>query len=478
MWKPPDRIKHETNTGSWPSQTKAAKSLLFSPLQTGNLSLAQRSWIPAMVPWRATLEGEVTDAVVEWYARFAMGKPGAIVIEATGIRDIASGPLLRIGHDKYIEGLKRVVDAVHTASQGQTKIYIQLIDFLSMRRRPAKDKYFERFLKITEAHKEALGLTREHDIRDALLALDDEALETILTQREFEAYQRGYRQRVTDTEFPHIAELPNILPDLFADAALRAKKAGFDGIELHYAHAYTMASFMSRINTRTDGYGGALENRARLPLKVYHAVRKAVGDDYVIGCRMLADECIEGGSDISDALYFALVFAKAGMDFLSFSRGGKFEDAARPAKGQAVYPYTGRSGYECMPHFISDKSGPFGRNISPTASLRAHLRAEGFDTPIVVAGGIHGFSQAEAILQNEQADIIGMARQTLADPDWFLKVKTGQGEKVRVCKYTNYCEGLDQKHKIVTCQLWDREQLDEDGVHKTPDGKRRMTAPI
>jgi len=193
---------------------------------------------------------------------------------------------------------------------------------------------------------------------------------------------------------------------------------------------------------------------------------------------MLSDECIEGGSGLEDALYFAEKFAHAGMDFLSFSRGGKFEDAARPGVGQAVYPYTGRSGYECMPHFISDEQGPFGRNIEPTAKLRAHIRAQGFETPIVIAGGIHGFEQAEGLLQNGMADIIGMARQTLADPDWFLKVKTGNGQEVRTCKYTNYCEGLDQKHKIVTCQLWDREDMDDDNLNKTPDGKRRMTAPL
>ena len=209
----------------------------------------------------------------------------------------------------------------------------------------------------------------------------------------------------------------------------------------------------------------------------YKEMRAALGEDYVIGCRMLTDDCIAGGSDLADATYFATKFSQIGMDFLSFSRGGKFEDAARPVVGQAVYPYTGQSGYECMPHFISDEQGPFGRNIEPSAHIRTHLRKAGFDTPIVVAGGIHGFEQAETLLQNGKADIIGMARQTLADPDWFLKVKTGSGQAVRSCKYTNYCEGLDQKHKIVTCQLWDRENMDADNIDKTPDGKRRMTAP-
>ena len=430
-----------------------------------------------MVPWRATHNGEVTDAVVNWYARFARGKPGVIVIEATGIRDIPSGPLLRIGHDKYIDGLRRIVGAVHSASGGETKVYIQLIDFLSMRRRPSKEKYFLRFLEITEAHKQAIGHEDEGLVREALHALDDDMLAQILTPREFETYQKGYRERVTDMHRSNIRELPHLLPDLFAKASLRAQQAGFDGIELHYAHAYTMASFLSKLNTREDGYGGGRATRVRLPLDVYKAVRNVVGKHYVVGCRMLSDECIDGGSDVADATYFAVKFAKAGMDFLSFSRGGKFEDAALPSKGQAIYPYTGRSGYECMPHFISDAQGPFGRNIDPTAHIRAAIHKEGMRTPIIVAGGIHGFEQAENLLQKGQADIIGMARQTLADPDWFLKVKTSHGQDVRTCKYTNYCEGLDQKHKIVTCQLWDRENMDAGNIDKTPDGKRRMTAP-
>ena len=106
-----------------------------------------------------------------------------------------------------------------------------------------------------------------------------------------------YRERVTDTHLAHIRNLPEVLPGLFADAAARAREAGFDGVELHYAHAYTMASFLSRTNTREDGFGGARENRVRLPLEVFSAVRERAGRDYVVGCRFLADECIAGGSD-------------------------------------------------------------------------------------------------------------------------------------------------------------------------------------
>lgn len=479
MWKPAEKILYQAQPGRWPSADEAARALLFQPLSAGRLRLGSRSWVPAMVPWRATEEGDATEDVIAWYRRFAEGRPGAIVVEATGVRDIASGPLLRIGDDRFIPGLARIVDAVREASGGRTRLFIQLIDFLAIRRRPDPGKFFERYLQLSDALRAALGAEGwpEARVREHLRALPDEALERVLSARELESLRFGYRERVTDLDRPHIAALPQVLPGLFAAAARRAERAGFDGVELHYAHAYTMASFLSATNTRSDGYGGTRDARLRLPLEVYRAVRAATGKDFVVGCRMLADECIEGGSSIDDACAFGVAFARAGMDFLSLSRGGKFDDAKQPAVGWAAYPYTGRSGYECMPARHSDAFGPFGRNVEATARIRAAVRAAGCETPVVVAGGMHGFDQAEALLRAGKADLIGFARQSLADPDWFEKVRTGHGDAVRVCRYTNYCEGLDQKHKQVTCELWDREALDAPDAALTTDGKRRLLAP-
>jgi 2,4-dienoyl-CoA reductase-like NADH-dependent reductase (Old Yellow Enzyme family) len=479
MWKPPQKLKWEATPGHIPGQHEAAGSPLFQPLQHGRLSLRNRTWVPAMVPWRATEDGEVTQDVLDWYGRFARGKPAAIVVEATGVRDVPSGPLLRIGHDRYISGLKALVDRVREESCGATKLFIQLIDFLSIRRRPKRDVFLTRFLQITDAHRVALGLENatEQDIRTRLLAMSDDELVHVLTDREYEALAMGQRERVTDTHLPHIASLPSVLPGLFGDAAVRAHKAGFDGVELHYAHAYTMASFLSATNTRDDGYGGARENRVRLPLEVFHAVREAVPEAFVVGCRFLASEAIDGGSPLEDVCHFATAFAQAGMDFLSLSRGGKFDDAKQPKVGQAAYPYTGPSGYECMPQYLSDEFGPFGRNFADTRLIREAVRAAGFDTPVVAAGGIHNFELAERVLTGGIGDVVASARQTLADPDWFLKLETGHGGEVRLCEFTNYCEGLDQQHKQVTCQLWDREALDAPDATLSCDGKRRLVAP-
>lgn len=439
-----------------------------------------------MVPWRATEEGEVTEAVLDWYGRFAKGTPGAIVVEATGIRDIPSGPLLRIGSPRYDAGLQSLVERVRAESGGKTRLFIQLIDFLPVKRRPEPTRYLTQFLAITPQHymayRELTGTEvpespRHEKMRNALLELSHESLEHILGERELEALTYGYRERVTDLHLERIRDLPKFLPNAFSNAAKRAESLGFDGVELHYAHAYTMASFLSAQNTRADGYGGARENRIRLPLEVYKAVRKVTSESFVVGCRLLGDEIIEGGSRVSDAAYFSAAFANAGIDFISVSTGGKFEDAAKPKIGRAAYPYTGKSGYECMPSVRSDSRGPFGRNAFLAGTIRAHLRKMGSAVPIIAAGGINSFELAETILEKGRADIIGAARQSLADPDWFLKMKEGRGETIRRCQYTNYCEALDQMHKEVTCRLWDKQGGKEEGVKRTQDGKRRLTAP-
>jgi 2,4-dienoyl-CoA reductase-like NADH-dependent reductase (Old Yellow Enzyme family) len=486
MWKFANPIRHTILATRWPTAEEAARSLLYQPIKIGSMEVESRTWVPAMVPWRATDDGFVTQENLDWYRRFAEGRPGVLVVEATGVRDIPSGPLLRIGHDRFIPGLRKLVETVRDASGGHTKLFIQIIDFLSVKRRPEREKYFGRFLKIEDRHRQALREVTadsgwlhavETKVREFLNDAPDELIDQILNERELESLRFGYREHVTDMHLPHVRELPQVLPGIFAEASRRAQESGFDGVELHYAHAYTMAGFLSAQNDRDDGYGGALENRVRLPLEVYRAVRKVVGDDYVVGVRFLGDEVIAGGNRIDDAKYFGVEFARAGMDFLSISKGGKFEDAQQPKVGQAVYPYTGQSGYECMPTVLSDETGPFGRSVPLVAAIKRAVNEAGFLTPVVATGGISTFEQAEEILQRRHADIIGLARQALADPDWFVKVKLGRGDEVRRCTYTNYCEALDQAHRPVTCKLWDRFNLEEPGIATVDDGRRRLLAP-
>lgn len=476
----------------WPTRAEAAASRLFGSARVGSVVARTRTWVPAMVPWRATDDGEVTEDVLDWYGRFADGRPGVLVVEATGVRDVPSGPLLRIGHDRFVPGLARLVETVRERSHGETRLFVQIIDFLAIRRRPERETYVRGFLALRDAHRERLAarLGAEHvaglddaALREALVRLPHAALLALLDEREVEDLERGYRERVTDVHLPHVRELPRTLPPLFAAAARRARTAGFDGVELHYAHAYTMASFLSRRNTRTDGYGGSLENRARLAREVFAAVRAETGADFTVGCRLLGDEVIAGGSTIEDACAHSVALARAGIDFVSVSKGGKFEDAKQPKVGAAIYPYTGPSGHECMPTTKIDARGPFGRNLDLSRAIRAAVHGAGCATPIVGAGGIASFDLAEDALRSGACDFVASARQSLADPDWWRKMELGRGGEVRRCIFTNYCEGLDQQHHQVTCQLWDRDFARGDAGRtagecaRSRDGKRRLVPP-
>ena len=376
-----------------------------------------------MVTWLSP-NGTVTDDIRERYVRFARGEPGMIVLEATGIHEVKSGPLLRISNDSYIPGLRQLVDEMHDT--GPSRVALQIIHFLRIAARNP-DQYLQR-----------LG-------RADLVGLPEDEVEPHLTKRQFEDFCYGYRERVEDLTAKQIREIP----ELYARAALRARLAGFDGVELHMAHAYTLSSFLSRLsNRRTDEYGS---DRLKLPLEVLHAVRAEVGNDCLVGVRFLGDEAIADGNTLEDTRPIGVALAKAGADYVSISRGGKFEDAKRPRIGETAYPYTGKSGEACMPNHKM----PAGANLHLAAGIRAALREAGLNTPVVGSGKINSFELAEAALREGHADLIGMARAHLCDPDWTRKVRDGHTPDLRQCDYKSVCELLyDQRHLKVVCKLW------------------------
>src|SRR6185369_110832 len=178
MWHPTPAIRHALPAATWPTEEEAAHARLYAPIRIGSVTLEQRTWVPAMVPWRATEDGVVTREVLDWYGRFADGQPGALVVEATGVRDVPSGPLLRIGHDRFVPGLQELVDTVRARSLGRTRLFIQIIDFLSVKRRPAAEQYFTRFLQVGPRHFTAFAAVTgaaaadEAALRRALAAAD------------------------------------------------------------------------------------------------------------------------------------------------------------------------------------------------------------------------------------------------------------------------------------------------------------------
>ena len=443
-----------------PPRRRRRGSLWFSPLRVGRLDLTERTWVPAMVPWRATDDGLVTPEVLAWYERFARGQPGALVVEATGIRDIPSGPLLRIGDDRFIPGLAELVRTVRRASGGRTRLFIQIIDFLRIRRRPEPERYFRR---VPGPHRPAPRAAAGHRRRDpggagaiaggGVAAVPERAGAGEPAVRRAGA---GHRYRAA----PHSGPATGA-----AGAVRRCGAPGGGGGIRRRGAALRPRLHHGVVPLRAEPAGGRLRRLAREPGAAAarglpgRARRREPTASWWDAASWRRSAFREGGT-AEDAAWFGAEFARAGMDYLSLSRGGKFEDAKQPRVGWARYPYTGPSGYECMPTVRSDERGPFGRNRAGDAARCGRLCApRGADTPVVLSGGISTFEQAEALLRDGAADIVASARQSLADPDWFRKLRLGLGDEVRRCVFTNYCEGLDQVHKPVTCKLWDHLDL-------------------
>jgi len=176
----------------------------------------------------------------------------------------------------------------------------------------------------------------------------------------------------------------------FAEAAQRALSAGFETVEIHMAHGYLLHEFLSPLsNRRTDEYGGALENRARLPLRVARAVREAWPAHLPVFVRISASDWVEGGWDLEQSIRLAQWLKDAGIDLIDCSSGGLVADARVPAAPGFQVPFA--------------------------AAIRAQA---GIATGAV--GLISDPSQAEQIVAGGQADVVLMAREFLRDPYWPL----------------------------------------------------------
>ena len=294
---------------------------LLQPLAIKSMVLPNRVMVPAMVTRLADEEGWATHDIIERYGRYAEGHAGLIVVEAMAVHHSKAGPLLRISDDKFIPGLAQVTKRVHDASD--SKVVPQIIHFM----------------KISKT---------------------------------------GWRQTV---DMLSLADI-DLIVEQFGDAVRRAREAGFDGAELHSAHAYTLASFLSRRNPRTDEYGGnTLEGRLHLIGRVMDNIRGKVGHDFPVGIRFLADEFIKDGFTIGESKMIALRMAQLGFDYLSLSVGGKFEDAIHEP-GHVPYPYTGYSGDRCMP----GNWYPPALHVDLAAEIKSFVNSKGYYVPIAAAG--------------------------------------------------------------------------------------------
>jgi len=255
----------------------------------------------------------------------------------------------------------------------------------------------------------------------------------------------GWRQKVEDLTPQELS----VIPPQFAGGALRAKAAGFDFVEIHMAHFTTLASFLSLGNKRPDDYGGDFEGRVKLPSEVVLAVREAV-QDYPVGIRINGEEFTGGGNTLLQSTRVALRSADLGVDYISVSAGERFEDAAPPPEGFPPFAGTGYSGYRMSPRWWN----PDGPQVYLAEGIRRALRHAGHDIPVVTAGKIRKPDLAEAILQEERADIIGMARTLLCDPDWPVKAREGLEDSIVLCAACGFCSEADERYEAVTCIQW------------------------
>ena len=240
-------------------------------------------------PWRATEDGYVTPEVLDWYARFAEGQPGVLVVEATGIRDIPSGPLLRIGSDRFVPGLQPPGRDRAGAERGP---HAPLHPDHRLRRRPPAAGAERRTSRATSRSATTSGAawprrsaTRAGRTRPrcrtprcarAWPAPSAPLVEAVLTARELEALDYGYRERVWDIHLPHIRDLPRVLPDLFAEAARAGARGGLRRRRAPLrARLHDGLVPLADEPPRRTATAGRARQRARLPLEVLHAVRDA-----------------------------------------------------------------------------------------------------------------------------------------------------------------------------------------------------------
>ncbi|MBU0516399.1 MAG: NADH:flavin oxidoreductase, partial [Proteobacteria bacterium] len=210
----------------------------------------------------------------------------------------------------------------------------------------------------------------------------------------------------------------------------------FDLVELHGGTGYLLAQFLSpRTNQRSDEYGGPLENRLRFPREVIAAVRGAVGPEFPIGYRFLADEWLPDGFQVEEAAAAAPGLAEAGLAYLSVM-GGTYESFLLPERQEQDQ----RPGYM----------------IDLAAAVKGAV-----DIPVITAGRIQEPALAEEVLARGRADLIGLARVLLADPRWPIKAQEGRAQEIVPCEPTcRLCWKRVSQGQPVICSQWPEEKRD------------------
>lgn len=323
-------------------------NLLFTPHKIKKVELKNRVVLPPMVCFTfADANGFVSEKNINHYKAIAKGGAGLIIVEATCINKNGrlSPEQLGIWSDDYIEGLSKIVQACHKHG---AKVFIQL---------------HHAGLRVSKAINEDTITSSDYD--DGKISAREMTKEEIQTIKED-----------------------------FINGAVRAEKAGFDGIEFHGAHSYLFTQFFSeKVNKRTDEYGGSLENRLRFVKEVLEGVKQKVNEDFVVGIRMGSNE-----NDLETSIEMAKRFEAMGMDYLHVSTG--FDNTKINVEIPDSFP--------C--NWIV-----YGGTI-----IKEHV-----SIPVIGVNSIKTPEQAQYLIQNNLLDLVAIGRAHLADYDFTNHVEEG-----------------------------------------------------
>ena len=356
---------------------------LFSEITLHTVTLKNRVVMPPMCTNYATIGGAVTDRLIDYYTARARGGVGLINVEFAYVHPAGKvfDHMLGIYDDKLIPGLKRLCDSVH---RGGAKIIIQIAH--GGRR----------------GHSDITGVTP--------------VAPSPIPRLNGETPKELSREEIED------------LIQAFILAARRAKMAGFDGVMIHMVHGYLLQQFLSPFsNTRTDRYGGDLEGRARFPLEVVRGVRREVGNDYPITCRLCGDEFVKGGFDLVQSIQVAKMLEANGVNAIEVSAGTH-------ETGQVI---------TALPYYPMGFLAPLSEAIKKEVSI-----------PVGIVGRIHTPELAEQLLEQRKADLIAVGRALIADPEWPKKAQEGRPEAICPCISCNQgCSDRMYYQQDISCTV-------------------------
>ena len=365
---------------------------LLSPGRIGSLELKNRIAVTAMGVSLSEDDGTVGEKIIAYHEQQAKGGAGLIISGVAGVAwpvGCVAMQQTAISEDRFVPGLKTLCDRVHAAG---AKIAVQLHHG---------------------------GLVAGYSHARWGHALWAPAMPPPPKGNFTEFFLMEELAGMAGMKAPEIKVLEqadiDLAIDQFAQGARRAREAGFDGVEIHAGHGYLLSSFISSItNTRTDGYGGSLENRMRLLLEVIAAVRVQVGRDYPVWVKLDSREVGKaGGITIEDAKRSARMVEQAGADAITVT----------------TYHETGKGNL----HSESHTPHIDGFNLPATAEIRKAV-----SIPVLASGRVEP-ELGDTIIGKGEADFITMGRKLLADPDLPNKLMRGEREKVRPCIYCYTC---------------------------------------